>query len=135
PDDILTAQATDIKDMATVPRVPRPAHRLRQFNRLPRGAEATFSGGESTVTGFVKYDPSGANQIISKGLFKAATLNGMLAQMNTDIPAFPVTTVALKPVFKTLARGALVGGRYFRLEAWPGPPATPLAFPPAQWKN
>jgi hypothetical protein len=135
PDDILTAQATGIKDVATVPRVPRPAHKLRQFNRVPRGADAALGGGDSTITGFVKYDPSGADQIMSNGLFKAATLNSMLAQMKTDVPPFPFTAVALKPVFQTLARGSLVGGRYFWLEAWPGPPATPVAFPPAQWKN
>jgi hypothetical protein len=134
PDDILTAQVTRIKDPATVPRVPRPIQRLHQFNRVPRGA-GVASDGDSTVTGFVKYDPPAADHIMTKGLFQRTTLNGLLAQMKTDVPAFPFTAVSLKCRFRTLVRGSLVGGRYYRLEAWPGPPATPAAFPPAQWKT
>jgi hypothetical protein len=102
---------------------------------VPRGAGATPSGGEATVTGFVKYNPEGADHILTKGLFKATTLNDLLAKAMTDVPPFPVATVSLKSVFRTLTRGSLVGGRYFRLEAWPGPPPTPAPFPPPQWKR
>jgi hypothetical protein len=135
PDDILTAQATGRANAAAVPRVPRPAHRLRQFNRAARAEGAAPGGGDSTVTGFVKFAPSGADHILAQGLFNSATLNDLLAQGKADVPAFPTDSVALKSVFRTLARGSLVGGRYFRLEAWPGPPETPAQFPPPLWKQ
>lgn len=135
PDDILTAQATGTADVAQVPRVPRPARRPHQFNRGPRAGDVNPTGGESTITGFVKYDPSGADHIVAKGLFKKTVLDGMLAQMKTDVPAFPITAVSLKPVFQTLERGALVGGRYYRLPAWPGPPTPVIAFPESLWKT
>ena len=90
-----------------------------------------LSAGDSTVTGFVKYDPTAAQQITANNLFSTAALDAMLNNGKTAVPDFPVTAIALKPVFVTLSN--LVGGRYFRLPVWHGPPAVPQAYPSNAW--
>jgi hypothetical protein len=99
---------------------------------LKRGAGGTFHG-EETVTGFVKYDPTAAQHITEQGLLKKATLNSLLTAGVNQVAAFPNTSLALKPVFKTLT--GLVGGRYYRLPAWTGPPSEPQAWPESKWGN
>jgi hypothetical protein len=135
PEDLLTARLRGQKDLEKVPRDPLPLRQLRQF-RAPKkaaGVRATF--GESTVLGFVKFDPSAARFIVDQNLLSKAALAALLKAGDTDIPNFPNTAVSLKPVFQTLSQGQLVGGRYFMLAAWPGPPAQPQSFPDSAWKQ
>jgi hypothetical protein len=99
---------------------------------LKRGAGASFHG-EETVTGFVKYDPSAALHVSEQGLFKKATLDALLNVGANQVPAFPSTALVLKPVFQTLT--GLVGGRYYPLPVWAGPPAEPQSWPSEKWGN
>ncbi len=106
---------------------------FRQFQKAP-------TDGEETVTGFVKYDPTGATHIIDNDLLSKQTLNSLLAKREKKVPDFPITAIALKPVFQTIHQGALVGGQYYKMAAWPGPPGTSLPgdavpFPPSAWKQ
>jgi hypothetical protein len=94
PDDLLTAEVTKNRQMSTLLRVPRPLHVLRQFQHLSRGAKEPATGGNAQVTGFVKYDPTGADHIASNGLFKKPTLDRFLASGQSQVPAFPKTALA-----------------------------------------
>jgi hypothetical protein len=135
PGDLLTAQITKAKNLSRLPREPRPLHQLRQLRGPTKTANPSATHGDGTVTGFVKYDPSVAQFILDQKLLSAATLNGLLKAGNTDVPNLPNTAVSLKSPFQTLAQSSLVGGRYFMLQSWPGPPANPQAFPPSAWKQ
>ena len=95
----------------------------------------SLRAGESTVTGFVKYDPVAAKHITDKKLLSISQLNSLLSSGATEVPTFPVAAVSLKPVFTTISASQLVDGRYFLLPAWPGPPTTPQPFPPNDWKQ
>lgn len=88
---------------------------------------------DKTITGFVKYDPSATAHIIQQGLFSKKNLDALLQGGANAIPGFPVTALALKPVFKPVQ--PLVGGRYYKLPVWPGPPDMPQEFPYTQWKG
>ena len=98
---------------------PRPLETFRQFQIAP-------TDGEETVLGFVKYDPTGATHIIDNDLLSKQKLNSLLSAGEKKVPDFPITAIALKPVFQTIHQGALVGGQYYKMAAWPGPPGTPL---------
>jgi hypothetical protein len=88
---------------------------------------------DQTITGFVKYDPSATAHIIQQGLLSVKSLDALLKGGANAIPSFPVTAFALKPVFQVL--NPLVGGRYYKLPVWPGPPDMPKEFPASQWKG
>lgn len=132
PQDILAGETTQPARSQT----PRPFAALRQLTRHP-GARLA---GEPTVLGFVKYDPTAAKHIIDNNLLSVKALNTLLDAGKSEIPDFPVTAVSLKPVFQPIARQDLVGGRYYQLAAWPGPPGkTPpgpsVPFPSSVWKQ
>jgi hypothetical protein len=135
PQDILSAQLTNQRILGTVPRDPVPLRRLRQFRAPNKAGAARATLGNETVLGFVKFDPSAAQFIADQKLFSKATLKALLMSGATNIPDFAATAVSLKPVFQTLDQSRLVGGRYFMLPAWPGPPATAQSFPPSAWKQ
>lgn len=123
----------DVKN-STSP-TPRQLKRFRQFS-----VGHASTAGDETVLGFVKYDPSAAKHIEDNNLFSTKKLASLLAAGRTKIPDFPFTAVSLKPVFQTIAKGALVDGRYYQLPAWPGPANAlnykyPLAFPSTDWKQ
>lgn len=113
---------------------PRPLQALRQF-----GHGAAPTGGEETILGFVKYDPTAAGHIVANDLFSEQALNQLLAAGAKKIPDFPDTAIALKPVFQTIAQGNLVHGRYYQMAAWPGPgmplPGAARPFGPSAWKQ
>ena len=142
PKDLLTAGAKPdgLKAFFALPPSRSIPQSFRQFDHLKgtrggalkRGAGASFHGGE-TVTGFVKYDPSAAQHITEQGLLKKATLNALLNAGANQVPAFPSTALALKPVFQALT--GLVGARYYPLPVWTGPPSEPQAWPSEKWGN
>jgi hypothetical protein len=135
PGDLLTAQLTKEKNLRLLPREPRPLHQLQQLRGSLQTGKVSATHGDSTVTGFVKYDPSAAQFILDQKLFSAATLSGLLKAGKTDMPNLPNTALSLKSPFQTISQSSLVGGRYFMLQSWPGPPAKPQAFPPSDWKQ
>ena len=142
PDDLIAAGAKPdgLKTFFASPpsrSVPQAFHQFAHVKGtrggvLKRGAASSFHG-EETVKGFVKYDPSAAHHITDQGLLKVATLNALLNAGANQVPAFPNTALALKPVFTKLQ--PLVGGRYYQLPVWTGPPAEPQAWPSEKWGN
>jgi hypothetical protein len=132
PEDILTARLMKARALGDVSRNPLPLRGLRQFRVLNRDKTAL---GEPTVLGFVKFDPTSADFIANQNLLSKSTLKGLLQSGKTDVPDFPNTSISLKPVYQVLAQSKLVGGRYFMLADWPGPPNPPRAFPSSEWKQ
>ncbi len=85
------------------------------------------------VMGFVKFDPTAAEHIAQQRLFSLTALDALLDGGAQQIPAFPASALVAKPVFQIVKTNELIAGRYYALKVWPGPPATPQAFAPAQW--
>ena len=107
---------------------------LRQFPIDRDGAA------ESTILGFVKYDPTAAAHIVDNHLFEQSALNQFLTDGKTKVPDFPTTSVSLKPVFNPIRTDDknLVDGRYYKMPTWPGPPGdtlpgTTVPFPSTAW--
>jgi hypothetical protein len=116
-------------------RDPRPLTFLRQFPR-PSGPGAA-AGREPDVLGFVKFDPTGAGHVLKNQLLSSANLTKLLKAGLTEIPAFPPSATVLKIMVFPQPKDKLVGGRYYAMPAWPGPPDPPVDFPPdkAHWKQ
>src|SRR5262249_36933715 len=129
PQDILNLPAGG--RLLAVRREPIPLEMPRQLQK--RVKAALPGGGEATITGFVKYDPTAADFIVDNKLLSQNALNDPLKQGSTSVPNFPSTAVSLKPVFQVLTGSQLVQGRYFQLAAWPGPPTPPKPFPSNDW--
>jgi hypothetical protein len=75
------------------------------------------------VVGFVKYDPSSAAHIFNNQLYNYKKLKSMIKPGKiANIPAFPSSTVAIKPVFQVLTDTASVkiGPDLYQIPAWPG---------------
>src|SRR5262245_14447460 len=125
------ADFTKVERSLPVPTVPRQLHRGKLKATPPPAPDASVN--QILVT--VQYDPATAGHIQANNLLHTATLNKLLAEGKTDVPAFPSASVALKPTYVTATRSNLVDGRYFRLEVWPGPPAEPQSFGPDKWKQ
>jgi hypothetical protein len=128
---LLGAEAVKAPRVLPAPTVPRQHH--RGSGRPQARAAAVPAVNPILVT--VQYDPTAAGHITDNGLLRKATLAKLLADGKTDVPAFPVTAVSLKPTYVTATRSELVDGRYFRLDAWPGPPAQPQPFGQDKWKQ
>jgi hypothetical protein len=89
--------------------------------------------GSETVFGYVKFDPTAAAHVMQQQLLSASVLNELLVGGAQQIPVFPATSLTLKSAFQIITASTLVDGRYYRLNAWTGPPSTPQAWAPAQW--
>ena len=89
--------------------------------------------GSETVFGYVKFDPTAAAHVAAQGLLRTATLNQLVSTGTQQIPVFPATALTLKSAFQIMTSKTLVDGRYYRLNVWTGPPATPQAWAPYQW--
>src|SRR5580698_4217468 len=89
--------------------------------------------GSEAVFGYVKFDPTAADHVVKQQLFSLAALNQMLMGGAQQISVFPATGLTLKSAFEVITAGTLVGGRYFRLNVWSGPPSTPQAWAPDLW--
>jgi hypothetical protein len=118
---------------------PRPRSALQNFRQFehglgPRDRELqAAAGGSETVFGYVKFDPTAAAHVRQQRLLSAAALDQLLAGGAAQIPAFPPTALTLKSAFQVITAKTLVGGRYYRLNAWTGPPGAPQAWAPYQW--
>src|SRR3954470_7927962 len=145
PDEI-DAPATQAMVTAAVsdrPTAPRRAP-LRLLNLVPNRAEVrdTIDAIEpetpapavsDRVLGFVKFDPTAAAHIAQQQLLHLDALNALLDGGAQQVPAFPATSLAVKPQFQIIRAKDLVAGRYYALKAWPGPPSTPRMWGPSQW--
>ncbi|WP_413206450.1 hypothetical protein [Rhodospirillum sp. A1_3_36] len=83
---------------------------------------------DTRVAETVSYNLSAAFHLVKNKLFD---LNALSALYNADlkeVPAFPVDSVAVKPVYKVIQASNLFDGKYFVMPAWPGTPdmANPL---------
>jgi len=131
PQDITAASEKAAKpNLLQLKRSSRPAlEEFHQFkHRKDPHLKANGTRGTETVLGFVKYDPTAADHIMKQGLLKQSVLDQLLSYGSDQIPVFPVTALSLKPVFQVIKQSDLVGGRYYPLPVWPGPPS-----PPQQW--
>jgi hypothetical protein len=112
---------------------------LLHFNQFQHGSAVQErplpfgTAGSDTVFGYVKFDPTAAAHIRSQQLLKLSTLNQLIQGGAQQIPVFPPTALSLKSAFEVITAQTLVNGRYFRLNAWTGPPATPQAWGPNSW--
>lgn len=139
PRDVLTIAP---RRMLVAPATPRRAV-LRPLNLLPRTSEAEgndraeaaglFDMPVTRVVGFVKFDPTAADHIRRQALLQRTTLDLLLEGGAQQVPPFPSTALAVKPVFQVIRARDLVAGRYYALKAWSGPPAAPQPWGPAQW--
>lgn len=112
----------------------KPLSEFRRLSeeRIAPEANATESRIDR-VLGFTKYDPTAAAHIARQDLLNLATLDTLLQAGAQEIPPFPATALAVKPVFQIVSKSALVDGRYYQLKAWSGPPEIPQAWAPSQW--
>ena len=85
------------------------------------------------VMGFVKFDPTAADHIVRQQLLRKDALDALLDGGAVQVPPFPGSALAIKPVFQLLRTKDLVQGRYHALKVWPGPPPTPRPWAPAHW--
>jgi hypothetical protein len=87
------------------------------------------------VMGFVKFDPTAVDHIVRQSLLHTTALNALLEGGAQQIPPFPSTALAVKPVFQTIRQNELVEGRYYALKTWRGPPDTPRPWGPTHWMS
>jgi hypothetical protein len=112
---------------------------LLSFAQFEHGLEArdrelmAQTAGSETVFGYVKFDPSAASHVLAQRLLSTAALNQLMLGGAQQVPVFPSTALTLKSAFQIITTKSLVNGRYYRLNAWTGPPATPQAWAPSQW--
>jgi hypothetical protein len=118
---------------------PRTRAPLRNFVQFEHGLEPRDRAllaqtlGSETVFGYVKFDPTAADHVAKQNLLSAATLNQLFLGGAQQIPVFPNTALTLKSAFQIITASTLVDGRYYRLNVWTGPPASPQAWAPSMW--
>jgi hypothetical protein len=117
------------------PRLRSPMQTFAQFQHGmdPRARPSTASDGAETVFGYVKFDPTAADHVMKEKLLSVGTLNQLMQGGAQQIPVFPSTALTLKSAFQVITAQSLVKGRYYRLNVWSGPPATPQAWGPDLW--
>ena len=118
------------------PRVRAPLVHFNQFQHGSNVQEESGSfatGGSETVFGYVKFDPTATDHIMKEGLLSLRTLGQLLQGGAQQVAPFPPTALSLKSAFQVITAQTLVGGRYYRLNVWSGPPARPQAWGPAMW--
>jgi hypothetical protein len=120
-------------------RAPRRRPVLRNFAQFQHGVirnslpASSGSDGSETVFGYVKFDPTATDHIMREGLLSITALNQLMQGGAQQIPVFPSTAITLKSAFQVITAQSLVDGRYYRLNVWPGPPATPQAWGSNMW--
>ena len=139
PEDLTAPSAKRFSDLKALPRGRGRLESFRQLqhNRFFKSSDAKDTGETSpsvgSITGFVKYDPSAAEHIVSQQLLVKSTLNSLLGNGANAIPPFTSTAISLKPVFTVITKSQLKNDRYFPLPVWPGPPSPAKAFGSDQW--
>lgn len=83
----------------------------------------------------IYYDPTGAAHAVSNKLFVKDTLLKMLADSLGEIPAFPSTAIAIKPVYIPLNDFIKEADGTYRVPVWPGPPNPAISWPDSLWNN
>jgi len=119
-----------------LPRVRSPLAHFNQFQHgsgVREGSGSFATEGSETVFGYVKFDPTATDHIVSENLLSIGALNQLMQGGAQQIPPFPSTALSLKSAFQVITAQTLVNGRYYRLNAWSGPPARPQAWGPAMW--
>ena len=133
------AAGPNVANPAFLERLPRTRSPLLHFNQFQHGSGvqeqsgSAATEGSETVFGYVKFDPTATDHIQKEQLLSIAMLNKLLQGGSQQIPPFPSTALSLKSAFQVITSQTLVEGRYYRLNAWSGPPATPQAWGPAMW--
>jgi hypothetical protein len=97
----------------------------------------------SDVIGFVKCDPTSANHVYKNQLYYFEVLKSMIqAGEISNIPAFPASSVLIKPVFYPLTKVDPLKPNEYSLPSWPGynnqiPMDSIVAngFGPSLWNN
>jgi hypothetical protein len=131
--------AADANPAIVRPAMPQRRARLRTLGQFDHERAASSPALPATgavddqVIGFIKFDPTAADHIRRQELLSRGALSQLLQGGARQIPVFPPTALALKTVFQVMASKSLVGGRYYLLKVWPGPPDTPQAWGPALW--
>ncbi|KGL63796.1 hypothetical protein [Polaribacter sp. Hel1_85] len=128
------------------------SYKLEDLNRshtghlkIPHQNSHGLSVKTADVLGFVKCDPTAANHIFNKELYYFEVLKSMIQPGKiANIPAFPASSVLIKPVFQVLTDSSTVKiseGKY-KLPVWPGyhnqiPMSKVIAkgFGPDEWNN
>jgi hypothetical protein len=122
-----------------VPLPTRQRSPLLHFNQFQHGSTVrepqriAGTAGSETVFGYVKFDPVASAHIVQQQLLSVAALNQLMQGGAQQIPVFPSTALTLKSAFQVATAQTLVDGRYYRLNVWSGPPATPQAYGPPAW--
>jgi hypothetical protein len=139
PADLTTPAVKGFSDMKTLA---RGRGRLESFRQLQHGRSfklrnaknaVAVSPSVDSIVGFVKYDPSAAEHIVSQKLLVQNTLTSLLADGANAIPPFTSSAVSLKPVFQVINKAHLKNGRYYPLPVWPGPPSPAKGYPSTEW--
>jgi hypothetical protein len=121
---------------AAVRRMRAPLQNFVQFEHglNPRDRTTLRGVAESeTVFGYVKFDPTAADHVQKQQLLSLTTLNQLVLGGAQQIPVFPPTALTLKSAFQVITSKSLVGGRYYRLNVWSGPPPSAQAWGPDSW--
>jgi len=137
------ADSAGLSQPAAPPPEPAPRPALRQLRPL-RVREADQDRDEdpghdslepiaNRALGFVKFDPTAATHIVRQQLLRREALDTLLEAGATQVPPFPATALAVKPVFQIVRRADLMDGRYYALKAWSGPPSAAQPWAPPQW--
>lgn len=139
PDELAAPIAPPSAFTAVVPAVTAARSLLRPLDQLQSATQGAVAlrpmlDAESRrIVGFVKFDPTAADHIRRQSLLQRAALDALLAGGAQNVPVFPSSALALKSIFQVIKAKDLVAGRYYRMKAWGGPPATPQAWDPARW--
>ena len=108
----------------------------RQFtHHLPFAERAAVLENDSTqkVLVTMKYDPSTVKHVLQNKLLDSTVLNSMLKNGAGSIPAFPNTSVAIKPTYEVIKVKELRNGLY-SMKIWTGPPnPDTIAYPNKKW--
>ncbi|HTZ20694.1 MAG TPA: hypothetical protein VMC06_07415 [Opitutaceae bacterium] len=136
PDELAAIAAGPVTVHPAMPRRRARLRPLEQFDHersVSRRARPVGGAGDDQAIGFIKYDPTAADHILKQNLLSLTALNQLVQGGARQIPVFPPTALALKTVFQVMATSSLVGGRYYLLKVWPGPPDTLQSWGPTQW--
>lgn len=141
PDDLTATPAPFLRPASAKPSLDRPARRsplkpIRQFERRAE-PDPDLSPSPDTpidrIVGFTKFDPTAAAHIVTQRLLDRTTLETLLLGGAQQITPFPVTALAVKPIFQIIRTRDLVARRYYALKVWSGPPDLPQPYPPSAW--
>jgi hypothetical protein len=104
-----------------------------RVRRVDLSRTILLSRPDDSLVGFIKFDPVAAAHVLNQNLLRTDALQSLLSGGAQQIPPFPSASIVVKSIYKILDPASAVGGRYYRLPAWSGPPAQPQAWGPERW--